>query len=73
MVALPLRFPTDAQLRARRAVEFVDGDARYWALIGDAPAPETWEEAEKVAGSVSLDGYPPRSWQVVATVSRGAQ
>jgi len=54
----------------RRCVEFRDGGARYWALIGDAPAPRSWAEAEAVAGSVCLDNYPPRAWEIVAVVER---
>ena len=56
----------------RRAVEFRDGRARYWALIGDASASTTWAEAERVAGSVCLDNHPPRSREIVAVVEREA-
>lgn len=60
--------PRDRQAPRRRCVEFHDGGARYWALIGDAPVPTTWAEAEQIAGSVCLDNHCPRSWDVVAVV-----
>lgn len=56
----------------RRCVEFRDGGTRYWALIGDAPAPQTWAEADQVAGSVCLDNSCPRNWEIVAVVERPA-
>jgi len=56
----------------RRCVEFRDGGARYWALIGDAPVPTTWAEADEIAGSVCLDSSCPRNWEIVAVVERPA-
>ena len=57
----------------RRCVEFREGRARYWALLGaHDPAPTTWDEAERLAtGSVCLDSARPRNWEVVAVVTRG--
>jgi hypothetical protein len=56
----------------RRCVEFRDGSACYWALIGDAPAPTTWAEADEIAGSVCLDNRCPSTWEIVAVVKRPA-
>lgn len=66
-------FPQERPVPRRRGVEFRDGRAKHWALLGqDDPIPATWDEAEQLTrhSSVCLDGAPPRSWDIVAVVER---